>query len=132
MPQASPAGYDAAALDGTLQKLIASVSTAVATCEALAPRVTATITRVASAPEGPAFEEAELLTVLYDRMAKAGLNAVRAVDELSRLRSFLAGGPDSRPDLSHRGEHELRQLLLDACDKLGFELVPRKELECQP
>lgn len=120
-----PAGYDAKQLDPTLLGFIAACERACNLTDTLGPRVEATIRRVASAPEGLAFEEAELLTVMYDRIAKAALNAVRAVDELSRLRSFLAGGPDSRPDLSHRGEQELRAILLDACDKLGFDLVPR-------
>ena len=100
--------------------------------EVMGPKLAAILDSVAALPAGPdALGDAESLTLLYDRMTKAGLSIVRALDELSRLRSFLAGGPDSRPDLSHRGEHELRQLLLDACDKMGLDLVPRGQVVLQ-
>lgn len=120
-----PAGYIPETLDPTLRTYLGACERAVTLAESLGPRVKATLDRVASAPEEPAFEEAEMLTILYDRLSKAGLNLVKAVDELSRLRSFLAGGPDSRPDLSSRGEQELRTLLLETCEKLGFDLVAR-------
>lgn len=125
-PQPLPAGFEPTGLDPTLRKYVTFAEENMRLLEVMGPKLSAIIERLAASPEGPtAIRDAEDITLIYDRMSKAGLNIVRALDELSRLRSFLAGGPDSRPDLSHRGEHELRTLLLDACEKLGFDLVAR-------
>lgn len=64
-------------------------------------------------------DDVDRVTIVYDRMVKAGLNLVKATDELSRLQSFLSGGPDTRPDLSSLGEIELRTMLREAIRALG-------------
>lgn len=60
---------------------------------------------------------------LYERMSKAATNFVRALDDLARLRSFMDGGPDSRPDLSKKGEQDLAQLVLKSIVQLGWRVV---------
>lgn len=67
-----------------------------------------------------ALDSVERVTIVYDRLVKAELNLVKATDELSRLQSFLSGGPDSRPDLSSMGEIELRQTLRAALKELSI------------
>ncbi len=66
--------------------------------------------------------DVEAVSIIYDRLVKAGLNLTKALDELSRLRSFLAGGPDTRPDLSSMGEIELRGVLLMGIKALGLSV----------
>ena len=67
--------------------------------------------------------DAESTSIIYDRLVKADLNLVKATDELSRLRSFLAGGPDTRPDLSSLGENELTGMFVAMVRALGVTKV---------
>ena len=67
-----------------------------------------------------ALDHIERATVVYDRLVKSGLNLVKALDELHRLQSFMAGGVDSRPDLSSLGEIELRAVVIRAVAALGI------------
>jgi hypothetical protein len=78
-------------------------------------------------PAALAIDDFDRVTIIYDRLVKAGLNLVKATDELSRLQSFLSGGPDSRPDLSSLGEIELRAIVLTAVKSLG--ITDLKQLE---
>jgi hypothetical protein len=50
---------------------------------------------------------------------------VKALDELTRLRSFVAGGPDSRPDLTVRSEIELRAILIQGVQAFGLRVVDK-------
>ncbi len=130
-PVANQTGYEPHALDETIARHIAVAEKAIRVAQALEPLVTETVRRLSDAKievgtEAPAANQA---TILFDRMTKASLNLVKAVDELSRLRSFVAGGPDSRPDLSAKGETELRDVLLDALRKLGITPAMLKALE---
>lgn len=70
----------------------------------------------------------ESTSIVYDRLVKADLNLVKALDELSRLRSFLSGGPDTRPDLSSMGEIELRGVLLLGIKALGLTFDDLRKL----
>lgn len=70
----------------------------------------------------------ESTSIVYDRLVKADLNLVKALDELSRLRSFLSGGPDTRPDLSSMGEIELRGVLLMGIKALGLTFDDLRKL----
>jgi hypothetical protein len=123
----SPAGYEAPALDDAIRAGIAAANANARHCEALGKRVEDALKNLESHKLGAApLEEANALTTLHDRMAKANLNTVKALDELSRLRSFVAGGPDSRPDITARGEHELRKMILQALVQLGLRAIDAK------
>lgn len=115
-------GYEAKALDTAIGKLKAKVETNLRLCEALTPRVEAALAALENftVVAGTEVEHAGQITVLYDRMTKAALNLVKALDEMSRLRSFVAGGPDTRPDLSSASEVELRAMLLVGIKALGI------------
>lgn len=69
--------------------------------------------------------DAESTSIIWDRLVKAGLNLVKATDELSRLTSFLSGGPDTRPDLSSLSEVDLRGILVVAIKALGVTEVQK-------
>jgi hypothetical protein len=120
--QPTPTGYRADGLDKTLARYIGVCESNIHLLADLVPKVESLLKLVAKSKDDPetALITANQVTVLYDRMSKAGLNIVKALDELSRLRSFVAGGPDTRPDLLNKGEHELRALVRDAAIKFGL------------
>lgn len=125
-PTAPPAGYTADKLDDTLGTYLAVANRTIRHAEALGKRVEDALANLEAAGltgGASALDEANTITVLYDRMTKAGLQLTKALDELTRLRSFLAGGPDSRPDLTVKGEIELRALVLTAVKTLGLKVV---------
>jgi hypothetical protein len=118
-----PAGYEPEKLDGSLTKYLAVCESTIRHLESLGKQVERHVQRLEEAADGPEHDDVEHATVLFERLTKAGLNLVKATDELSRLRSFLAGGPDSRPDLSNRGEIELMEILFDAIRSRGWQVV---------
>jgi hypothetical protein len=90
------------------------------------PRVEAAIRSLVTAKRKKGADvvaDAEVATMLLERLSKAGLNMVKALDEMSRLRSFLAGGPDHRSDLSVHSEVELRGMLVMAVEALGWKVI---------
>lgn len=114
-----PAGYQPEDLDKALRKFVAVAEQNIRQSQSLSRRVEQTLDAIKDAEGADALDTANKVTILYDRMVKAGLNLVKATDELSRLRSFLAGGPDSRPDLTVKGEIELRGMVLKAVKAMG-------------
>lgn len=120
-----PAGYDASELDSSIKKYLVVCERTIRHAEHIGKQVSTYLERLDSAPAGPdgTMADASQATTLLERLTKAGLNLVKATDELSRLRSFLAGGPDSRPDLSGSGEAELRKMLLVAVLALGWKVT---------
>lgn len=122
----SPAGYDAPSLDATLRSYIAVAEKTIRQAESLGKRVDEALVNLENAGlQGGVFaiREAGAMTMLHDRMSKSSLQLVKALDELTRLRSFLAGGPDSRPDLTIKGELDLRAIVLTAVKTLGMKVV---------
>jgi hypothetical protein len=118
--------YEPDALDRQIRTYVAVCERSAVIAEHLAKKAEAAMEAVAKRPlRGGAktMAEAKELTQLHERLSKANLNLVKAMDELSRLRSFLAGGPDSRPELTHKSEVELRALVLEIAPRLGFRLV---------
>ncbi len=116
---AQPTGYQPESLDKAIARHIAVAERAINQVEALGERVQVALDALRDTQQKPgnevrALEQAELLTVLFDRMSKATMNVVKATDELSRLRSFVAGGPDSRPDLGDLSDAELAAIVLGA------------------
>jgi hypothetical protein len=118
-----PVGYAPQDLDASLQKYIAVVEANVRHAASLQKRVGEALKALEGVPVEDPVRHANTVTLMYDRMIKAGMNAVKAIDELSRLRSFLAGGPDSRPDLTVKGEIELRAMIVGAVKHMGPEVV---------
>src|SRR5262245_12548522 len=87
-PSLPPAGYKPDKLDATIRDHLEVCEVTIRHAQALGKRVEKALERLEGAQLGTAVEEAELVTTLFDRMAKANLNTVKSVDELSRLRSF--------------------------------------------
>lgn len=129
--QTMPAGYPPEELDKALRKYVAVAEQNMRQVESLGPRVEEALKALEGAEGEDALDTANKMTILYDRMTKAGLNVVKAIDELTRLRSFLAGGPDSRPDLTVRSEIELRAMILTAVKSMGPGVVAELVSEIQ-
>lgn len=110
-------GFDPVALDEQIRRYVGIAERNASIVEELGP-VLAEKIRAETATL-----DAESTSIIYDRLVKADLNLVKATDELSRLRSFLSGGPDTRPDLSSLGENELTQLFVGAVRALGVAKV---------
>jgi hypothetical protein len=117
-----PAGVDPRALDTSLSLFVGQAEAAIRQVEALS-RVIATSLGNMVVPDRPTLDEADTITNIHERATRSALNAVKALNEVARLRSFLAGGPDSRPDLTVRGELELRAIVLGAVKDLGWRVV---------
>ena len=67
---------------------------------------------LAGSLEGPELAaEADRQITWLERYARVAGTFVKIVDETARLRSFLAGGADSRPDLSSLSDVELRKVI---------------------
>lgn len=60
------------------------------------------------------------LSGFLERFSKVSLNLTKALDEGSRLRSFLGGGPDSRPDMASLSDKELLDILVQAAVARGL------------
>lgn len=116
--------YDPVDLDKQVKKFLAIAERNIDTLEALGEPLAKRIKAEVDANS----LDAEATSIVYDRLVKAGLNLVKATDELSRLRSFLSGGPDTRPDLSSMGEIELRGVLLMGIKALGLTFDDLKKL----
>ncbi len=110
-------GYDPVALDDQIKRYVRIAERNAGIVEELGP-VLADKIRAETASL-----DAESTSIIYDRLVKADLNLVKATDELARLRSFLSGGPDTRPDLSSLSEIELRGLFVTAIRALGVAQV---------
>lgn len=61
----------------------------------------------------------ELVTLL-GKLSATIANLVNAVDRAARLRSFLCGGPDSRPDLGRMSDAELVRVIVDVVKARGL------------
>ncbi len=106
-------GFDAAHLDAQIARYVRIAERNAQTVEELGPQLAAKV----KAEIGGL--DAEATSIIYDRLVKADLNLVKATDELARLRSFMSGGPDSRPDLSSLSEIELRGVVIGLLRAIG-------------
>lgn len=122
-PSLPPAGYEPSALDQTIRSHVAACQKAVRIAEVIGDRVETAVNDLVTQIAGTPEEKAELLTKLHERLSKATLNLVKSTDELTRLRSFLAGGPDHREDINVKGELEIRVQLLAAIQALGWRVT---------
>lgn len=123
-----PAGplvaYDPAELDKSIQRYVRVAERNISALEEIGGQITPLLERVKPLLEKIGADEVldhtERITIVYDRQVKASMNLTKAIDELARLRSFLSGGPDSRPDLSAASEIELRAILVKSIQALGL------------
>lgn len=119
--------YDPAALEQNVRRYVAVAERNLAALDAAGKDIQPLLDRLKpvldAGQPGTVFDDLERFTIVYDRLAKAGLNLVKAIDELSRLQSFLSGGPDSRPDLTGASEIELRAILVKGVRALGIQNV---------
>jgi len=60
------------------------------------------------------MQRAEGLIDFLEKYARVSLNLTKVVDEAARLRSFVAGGADQRPDLSSLSDAELSEIVRKA------------------
>lgn len=119
-----PAGLKPSALDKVLSTTVSAAEAAISSVSGLEKQVKTALENMGLAQTGAnLLQEADRVSAIYERLSKATLSLVRCTDELARLRSFLAGGPDSRPDLSSKGEIDLQAELLKAIHELGWEVT---------
>lgn len=124
-PRTEPVvGYNPADLDRSVRRYVGVAERNIEAMDDLGNQLKPLLEKLRPVLEGTApgdaLDSVERVTVIYDRLVKAGLNLVKATDELSRLRSFLSGGPDSRPDLTSASEIELRAIVIEAVRALGI------------
>jgi len=60
------------------------------------------------------------LVVWVEKLSRALAAMTKTVDEAARLREFLTGGPDSRPDLTAAGDAELIDTLIEVAVARGL------------
>jgi hypothetical protein len=123
-PKPSSAGFAPEKLDPIVEAFFASLKTGQDELEKIRPvivrlseRVLAEVETIGSDPEAREALHDRLLGRL-ERYSKLLLNFSKSADELTRLRSFVAGGADSRPDLGDLDDQELEKLVLNAAKGL--------------
>ena len=118
------AGYEPENLDAALAKHIKAVENTVFQAEGLGKQVESALANMKAAlGTENALREADRVVAIFERLAKSCLYFVKCTDELTRLRSFLAGGPDSRPDLSSKCEADLVKEVLAAVKAMGWQVT---------
>ena len=123
LPQ-SQAGYEPEALDKALENGVRACERVIFQTESLGKQVETALENMKASLGGPdALHEAERVVLVFERMTKSCTYLVKCTDELTRLRSFLAGGPDSRPDLSAKSESDLVKEVLAAIKGLGWQVT---------
>ena len=119
------AGFAPEALDPALEAARARLTAVVVDVErirgGLEPQLDLIRQRLERALQDPGGITDEVLSANINRQlgwletyARASLTFTKVVDEVARLRSFLAGGADSRPDLSSLSDVELRKVIKNA------------------
>lgn len=122
-PHNLPAGYTPDELDDAIKIYVAVAEQNIRYAGKLNKKLEKVLADIENEQGTDKLDTANKVTILWDRLAGAGLKLTKATDELTRLRSFLAGGPDSRPDLTVKGELQLQGIVLGAIKMLGREAV---------
>jgi len=129
--QAAPvdAGFAAESLDSTIQagivtlgKCVGDVEHVRSTLERPLAAVRVRLNRMLQQPEGSVpdatvFAACENLIEWLEKYARTSLNLAKLVDETARLRSFVSGGADSRPDIANLSDAALAEIVLSAAEK---------------
>ncbi len=129
-PLATFAGYEPEKLDPLVEPLIEGAAGALSVLGETIP-----VLKLAAEQLRKELEEhpetnaktlcarSETVAKIAEKAAKASGQLVDAVDKLSRLRSFLSGGPDTRVEnVEHMSDQELMRVVLAAigkCPKCG-------------
>lgn len=114
------AGFDAEALDPAITAAIDRLTKSIADIEkvrapasafldAARKRAEELLEAGASTPE--IMVTANQLVEWLERYARVALSLTKVTDEAARLRSFVAGGADSRPDVGSLSDAEISVLL---------------------
>lgn len=121
------AGFAPDALDPVLEAARARLSAVVVDVERIRGGLEPCLDKLRSALEarlaagtleGPELAvEADRQISWLERYAKVATGFVKIVDDVARLRSFLAGGADSRPDLSSLSDTDLKKVISSALKK---------------
>lgn len=120
-------GFAPEALDPALEaardrltKVIADVERVRGTLEpqldAIRSRLTAQLT--SETPDATLMANAERLIEWLEKYARVALNFTKVVDEAARLRSFIAGGADSRPDIASLSDVDLLKKIAEVRGKV--------------
>jgi hypothetical protein len=120
-PKSVDAGFDATALDPAiaaardrLSKVIADVERIRGTIEPHLEEVRRRFEALLAQPDLATVDlvmQTERLVDWLERYAKVAMAFTKITDDATRLRSFVAGGADSRPDLASLSDSELANLL---------------------
>ena len=120
----SPGGLDPVRLDPTIEaavdrlgKCVADVERVRATLEPLLDTTRARLEKSLAEgglPDDKLIPSANRLVDWLEKYSRVSLSMLRVLDDAARLRSFLAGGPDSRSDLSSLSDTELADIVRKA------------------
>ena len=118
------AGYDPAGLDPIIGGLLTAGQQAASTFEEMVPllRQAATALKTVLDAKAPTLDalafRANQASNVVEKASQVIVQLTKALDGLSRLRSFLSGGPDHRAELIQgMSERELLALILKAAGK---------------
>jgi len=124
MPDRVDAGFAPEALDPALEAARARLTSVVVDVERIRGGLEPCLDKLrqalearlaAGTLEGPELAaEADRQITWLERYARVAATFTKIVDETARLRSFLAGGADSRPDLASLSSVELRKVIKGA------------------
>jgi hypothetical protein len=126
MPEkiSAEAGFQPEALDpviaGAIDRLTKVVSDFERVRGALEPHLDEMRRRLVEQLTGGSVTDPQLLIVVeqlvghLEKYARIALSLTKVTDEAARLRSFVAGGADQRPDLSSLSDAELSEVVLNA------------------
>jgi hypothetical protein len=119
-------------LDEPVRALIGRAHSSLRFSESLEKRIEKSLIELESHPWGAdRLDEAERVIAMAEKFSRAQTNLAKAISELTRLRSFVAGGPDSRQDYTAKSERELLALIRTKLDEMGYEIVPKAlEVSC--
>jgi hypothetical protein len=125
------AGYPAERLDPVLVDLVGVVEQAGRELADLLPmlgKVRTRLTEVLGKPvTADAVAEARAAVDLVEKSSRVLTQVTRTVDSLTRLRSFVTGGPDHRTeDMKSMSDRQLMAMILSVvgrCPRCGAELA---------
>lgn len=123
----SNCGYEAETLDPVIAAARERLSTVIADVErvrgSLEPQLNEIRLRVERMLANPDVQDAALMVQAerqiewLEKYARVALNFTKILDEASRLRSFVAGGADSRPDVRDLSDAQLAEAVRAAAGK---------------
>lgn len=117
-------GFDPAALDPAITAARERLTTVIADVEtirtSLSPQLVEVKNRLRAQLDSGTLNDAGLMTAVerqiewLEKYARVAASFTKVLDEAARLRSFLAGGADSRPDLASLGDADLALIVRNA------------------